>query len=301
MSGAQELPAEARRSIDVHTPEGIPVRFQVARIGDRAGAYLIDMALISAVMLGTVLVLTSLMTQVGGPGFFAVIILLMFALRFLYFPFFETRYRGRTPGKRALKLRVIDAHGGELTPEAIVVRNLMREIEFVFPLAALVAGRFAFPEAPGWLVFLALLWLFVFASVPFLDRHGRRIGDLVAGTLVIAEPRPLLLADLTGWARATARMHPFTPAQLDVYGIYELGVLEDLLRRPGPGRARTLAAVADRICRRIRWDPSLPFQGPEAFLWDFYAAQRERLERALLFGERRERKRTAAKRAASGD
>ena len=60
-----------------------------------------------------------------------------FLLRSFYFTFFELRWKGATPGKRSLGLRVIDAHGGALSSDAVLVRNLTREVEVFLPLAAL--------------------------------------------------------------------------------------------------------------------------------------------------------------------
>ena len=110
------------------------------------------------------------------------------------------------------------------------------------------------------------------------------------------------------WLRCAAQVHvlhvaappqkknlvPATlrPEQLEIYGIYELQVLEGLLRRPGPTQREAMELVCDRIKRKIGWDPEHWNVEPYRFLVDFYAAQRQRLEGRMLMGERREFKRT---------
>ena len=83
----------------------------------------------------------------------------------------------------------------------------------------------------------------------------------------------------------------FTREQLDMYGVYELQVLEDLLRQHRASR-ETLEAVCEKIKTKIGWDPARWDVRTRLFLQDFYDAQRGRLEQRLLFGDRQERKRS---------
>jgi hypothetical protein len=110
----------------------------------------------------------------------------------------------------------------------------------------------------------------------------------------VRAPRALLLEDLSG-ARASAGTaeagYTFTREQLDIYGIYELQVLEELLRSQGPVRWQSLRAVSEKVQARLRWQPPLPDHEAERFLHDFYVAQRRRLEQKLMLGHRQERKR----------
>ena len=78
----------------------------------------------------------------------------------------------------------------------------------------------------------------------------------------------------------------FTPDQASAYGIKELHVLEDVLRRKDP---KTMQAVADRIRAKIAWR-LLPEETDVGFLSAYYAALRGRLETRLLFGHRRKDK-----------
>ena len=85
--------------------------------------------------------------------------------------------------------------------------------------------------------------------------------------------------------------YTFTPEQLDVYGIRELQVLEDVLRRPpSDQRDELLRMICDKVKHKIDWDRDRWNVHPQRFLQAFYAAQRRRLEKGMLLGKRRERK-----------
>ncbi|MEO0605586.1 MAG: RDD family protein, partial [Myxococcota bacterium] len=118
-----------------------------------------------------------------------------------------------------------------------------------------------------------------------LHPSGARIGDLLAGTVVVQRPKVVLRPDLV--ARAESDF-AFTTEQLDQYGIKELQVLESILRDRLDER-HLLRDVATRIAKKIGLDE--PPEDTRRFLEAFYAAQRGRLEQRLVMGERRERKR----------
>ena len=275
---------------DIRTPEGISVPFVVAPAGDRFKAFAIDFFLLWCCSIVIALISISAGFLGMGAG-----LLINFLLWNLYFIVFEVNRGGRTIGKRAAGIRVISRNGGPLTAESVIARNLTRDLEIFLPLGALLAPEALIPGAPGWASLAALIWLFVFAGMPLFNQDRLRVGDLIAGTLVVKAPVPVLLPDL---AEARPRRPAaeqgivFTREQLDIYGIHELQVLEDLLHRAAEGRldSRILEDVGDKIKRKIDWPrerwnvPTLPF------LEAFYAAQRGRLEQRLLFGERRERK-----------
>jgi uncharacterized RDD family membrane protein YckC len=276
---------------EIVTPEGVPLRFAVARAGDRVGAFVIDGLIIVGATLVVVLSAALLTAATRGLGM-AVGMVAFFLLRNFYFPWFECLWHGATPGKRLLGLRVIDAHGGTLTPEAVIARNLMREVELFVPLVALLAPEALLPGVPGWVRFLAFLWVFICALLPFFNRDRLRVGDLVAGTMVVLAPKAVLLEDLSASPPARGSQAPagpvFTDEQLDLYGIRELQVLESLLRQ-GNARPEALEAVAARIQHKIGWTGGEV--DPEEFLRRFYTAQRARLEHRMVLGERRESKR----------
>ncbi len=268
----------AERAHEVVTPEGVPIRLTVALAGDRLGAFVIDLLIVFGAVL--LLFIALVVTAVGGDLALALTILAMFLVWTFYFPAFELAWQGQTPGKRLLHLRAVDARGGPLTAEAIIARNLSREVELLMPVLAISAL-----SSPGWSL-VALGWLAVFGFLPLFNKDRLRIGDLIAGTVVIRIPQAMLLEDLS---RRAAPAHAFSEAQLDVYGVYELQVLEGVLRGAGQaGHAEAVRTVAAKIREKIGWEG--PAGDDEAFLRAFYAALRGRLERRLLFGKRRRSK-----------
>jgi uncharacterized RDD family membrane protein YckC len=276
----------AERVREVVTPEGVPVHFAVALAGDRLGAFLLDLLAIAAIVLAVVVPLGLLAARglLETDLVVAGALLAVFLVRTFYFAFFELAWQGQTPGKRRLRIRAVEARGGPLTAEAIIARNLTRELELFLPMAALFAPEALFGGAPAAARLAATAWMLIFGFLPLFNKDRLRVGDLVAGTVVVRTPEAVLLEDL---AAVRAREAPgFTDEQLDVYGVYELQVLEDVLRRRGsPGHEEAARAVAAKIREKIRWAGPAVADGP--FLEAFYAALRARLEKRLLFGRRR--------------
>jgi uncharacterized RDD family membrane protein YckC len=286
----------------IRTPEGLSLPFTVAPAGDRLGAFLIDLLVI---VLGSVLVwfIGGLSTVVGaGAAGLSFALLVSFLLWNFYFIVCEVHWGGTTLGKRKLGLRVISRSGGPLTAEAIFARNLMRNLEFYLPIPVLLAPSSFFPGARGWAGLLAGGWVLVFALMPLFNRDRLRCGDMVAGTLVVRAPVSVLLPDLASRtapvlprprAAAPAEAFTFTREQLDIYGIHELQILEDLLRRDEQGTldGAVLADVCEKIKTKIGWPPDQWHVPVVPFLQAFYRAQRALLEQKMLFGQRREKKR----------
>ncbi len=276
------------RSLDrqLVTPEGVPLNLRLGSAGSRAGAFLIDAIIMLAVLIGASLLILALVS--GGPSgassLYAVVWLLgFFLLRNFYFVLFEAGRRAATPGKRLMKLRVVSRSGGRLTGAAVLARNLMREIEVFLPLFFLA---FAFAEgmATAWTATLALGWALILLFLPVFNRDRLRAGDLIAGTWVVEREVRKLGEDLliqTAHEKDMARIAPFTAADLDAYGAFELQRLEDVLRR---NDRADLYAVASAIRGKLgRQDEGADL----AFLETYYAALRHHLERKLLFGQRK--------------
>lgn len=281
--------------VEIVTPEGVPLSFTVASVGERAYAFMIDALWIALAIL--VLGIMGSVGMFGGDELLASFVLLaFFVLRNGWFTVFELRDQGRTPGKRRARVRVIDARGGALRPISLVVRNLTRELEIFLPIVVLADPEQFFIAGPGIVRALSSLWVVGIAVVPLLDRRRRRLGDLLAGTMVVRDPQPVLLRDLAGATGADSGTEGgegpvFTTRQLEMYGIYELQVLEQVLRDE-PRGSSTLDAVAERIVGKIGWDGDVRAAGgARAFLEAFYRAQRARLEHDLSLGRARERKR----------
>ncbi len=296
--------ADQRERRLVVTPEGVPISFELASVGDRAGALILDLVIVTvAIVAIAALAATALGGSLdGGSWLKPFIVVALFLLQNFYFAFFELRWQGWTPGKRLIGIRVIDARGGPLEPSAILARNLVRELELWMPLRFILGGRTLWPDAPGWAWLVACLWTLVFLLLPLFNRDRLRVGDLIGGTWVVVQPKPVLLPDLAaalddvrprpaGAAAAPAPRAPayaFTEDQLGVYGEFELQVLEEALRgNPGPERTASLVAITNKIRIKLRYEPDVREVDVELFLNNYYTAVRAHLERRRLFGKRK--------------
>ena len=276
------------------TPEGVDLNIELGTAGARAGAFLLD----GVLMLG-VLILASI--AIGLMAMASQSILMVglwivgfFVLRNGWFTLFEMGARGATPGKRIVGLRVVARDGARLTGGAVIARNAMREIEVFLPLSYFFASLGAmFTGGDVLLPLLALAWSMLFLFFPLFNRDRLRVGDLLAGTWVVHRARAQLGHDLAASAAQSTRpRRVFTDAQLDLYGVYELQTLEEVLRG---GQTEAIVTVAAAIRRK----GDMPDDGDDyGFLSDYYAALCGRLERGMMVGLRREDKYSKATRAA---
>ncbi len=162
----------------VTTPEQVQIDYDIAGIGSRAVALLIDVAIIAvgdAVLgIGGLAVanrLSLLLRATGVQNLNAYVIglyvLAIFGWTTLYFVLFEGLGNGRTPGKRWMRLRVVSARGERVSMFASIVRNLVRFVDFL---------------PSGYLIGMICM---------LLTKRDQRLGDLAAGTIVVMERRTL--------------------------------------------------------------------------------------------------------------
>jgi uncharacterized membrane protein SpoIIM required for sporulation/uncharacterized RDD family membrane protein YckC len=155
---------EFSRRISIETPEHVVLRLELAGMGSRMAAALYDFVLIVLLLFlvsaafSAAETLTDWLQNWAG----AALLFVWFALFWGYFALFEALGSGRTPGKRRLGLRVVMDTGHPLTLQAALIRNLVRLVDLQ-PFGAYVVGL-----------------LFV-----FFHRQHKRLGDLVAGTVVV--------------------------------------------------------------------------------------------------------------------
>jgi len=261
------------------TPEGVDLRLVLADASERASAFLLDVAFILLALIAMTIALAAaaLLTGfVAAPYLLSLWLLGSFFLRLFYFTAYETRPRAATPGKRILGLRVVSRDGSALTGDAVFARNAMRELEIFLPLTFFAAQAHL---VDTWISIAALIWCGIFALFPLFNADRLRIGDLIAGTWVVHVPKRVLDVDPTSEAVIGL---VFDRAALDAYGIRELSVLEDVVRRKD---ADTMKAVAARIRRKIGMPDNKTPDGE--FLAAYYKALRGRLESRLLFGRRK--------------
>jgi uncharacterized RDD family membrane protein YckC len=263
------------------TPEGVDLRLELGSAGSRAAAFIIDFLIMMVVLVIVTIALAWIAVRGTDQAMMILWLIGFFILRNFWFSLFEMGSRGATPGKRFLGLRVVARDGARLTGAAVIARNAMREIEVFLPLSFLGAQA-AEGLADTFLTIFALLWSGIFLFFPLFNRDRLRVGDLVAGTWVVQTEKAGLSADLVGSAYRLRRTFP--PAALNLYGVYELQTLEDVLRNENPEAIETVA-------RTIRSKANLPDDGDDyGFLSDYYAALCAHLEAGLMVGRRRESK-----------
>lgn len=156
----------------IETPERVPLHFALASIGNRFIACAIDHAIqvttmiLMAVAFIAVADFTNIESAlaVAPKWVYAMMIITLFLILTGYFAFFEWLWSGQTPGKRWLKLRVIREDGRPITFWEASVRNLLRSLDMM--------------PAP----FYSIGLISVFAT-----GRDQRIGDMVAGTVVVRE------------------------------------------------------------------------------------------------------------------
>lgn len=150
------------RHLTTVTPENVSIEYELAGFASRCAAAILDVLLQTAglVVLGliyAVLVATVNFSLVGWPT--AVLIVGVFLLWYGYFVYFETAWNGQTPGKKALRLRVVKYGGTPIDLSCAAVRGLIRVIDMTLlgPISMLISAR------------------------------NQRLGDFAAGTLVVKE------------------------------------------------------------------------------------------------------------------
>ncbi|HEY1606547.1 MAG TPA: RDD family protein [Allosphingosinicella sp.] len=279
-TGREKGPRSMRRSFV--TPEGVDLQLELGSAGTRAAAFLLDGFIIVLILIAITIILALVLVASRKAEILLILWLLgFFVLRNGWFTLFEMGGRGATPGKRLLGLRVVARDGARLTGGAVIARNAMREIEVFLPLSFL-GEQAAQGAADAFLTLFALIWSGIFLFFPLFNRDRLRLGDLVAGTWVVRTVSGSLGADLAASHEPARRS--FTAAALNLYGVYELQTLEDVLRG---GRGDAVAIVA----QTIRHKAGIEDDGDDyGFLSDYYAALCARLEGGLLIGRRRENK-----------
>jgi uncharacterized RDD family membrane protein YckC len=273
--------AQARKVREFVTPEGVDLQLRIASAGLRLGALVVDFVIINLALLLFTLLMVWIGFAVKGGVAEVVWMLGAFILRTFWFIGFELGSRAATPGKRMMGIRVVARDGGRLTADAVVARNLIRELELFLPLMMLGVGA-AEDMVSGWTLLAGVIWSLTLSLFLLFNRDRMRMGDLIAGTWVVMAERAKLDSDIAAEAEAGAIR--FTDAELAVYGIYELQELERVLRARD---ARAMREVADTIRAKIGRPVA---EEDDAFLLSYYRQLKARLERGLLFGKRREDK-----------
>lgn len=214
------------RSVDVRTGEAVAIRYELAGLGSRFLAVTVDMVAQTALVIALIVAFSLMASagvrlgKIGEAWLIAIVVAAFFLIYIGWFMIFETWWSGRTPGKRALGLRVVRDGGFPIDPGAAVIRNLVRIIE------------------------LALGFYTVSAISALISKENKRLGDLAAGTIVVrdrADPIPDLDAYLA------------RPVRSDT-GLSEADrvLIERFLARRATLERGARYRLATRIAQRVR-------------------------------------------------
>lgn len=251
-----------RDVLRVGTPENVGIGYDVAGLGSRMIAQLLDNLIVGLLLLLVTVAVAALFSSNDSRSVALTVLAAAGVDIFAYIGYFagcEMVSGGRTPGKSANQLRVLDITGAAPRPGQLLVRNVARIVDVFLGLGVVVM---------------------------FVNGHSRRIGDFLAGTVVVrvrpavsfaaaAAPPPLLLR--------TPDAGPLIDGAHRL-GERELGAISTLLGRPGlePSlRARLAREMSTRLLDRLQLPPEAPErQWPaELFLERLYLqleAQRSR-------------------------
>lgn len=244
-------------TVTIVTPENVEIEYELAGIGSRALAALLDtMIHLLALALAGYAIWAAWRAGVRvppalGPWLLAAGTIILFGFFWGYYVYFETRWSGQTPGKRAMRLRVIRDGGYPIDFRAALTRNLMRYVDFL------------------------PMWYCAGAISIFFSRDYKRLGDFVAGTIVVQEGRaekrskraPVPPTDPFGAAQTDGDLPPF-----DVSAVSRAeyrAVRQYLDRRHSlavPVRRELLSRLESPLRARLAWHAGDPPADPEAFL-----------------------------------
>jgi uncharacterized RDD family membrane protein YckC len=214
--------------LEVETADHVVLRYDLAGGGNRGFAALVDFVVASLVFFAALWAFGEIADRIGneivGP-YFGVLVLLVFLIAWSYFVLVEWLWNGQTIGKRIYGLRVIGEDGAPAGFVAVLVRNLLRMVDFL-------------PAFYG-VGLLAII----------LSSKSQRLGDLAAGTYVVRAPRPKV-----DWLALRTVTAVGPGKRVEVRGLP--GEAQRLVRefaaREAKLRPADRARVAHQIAERIR-------------------------------------------------
>jgi uncharacterized RDD family membrane protein YckC/uncharacterized membrane protein SpoIIM required for sporulation len=223
-----------RQHLEVETPEHVVLDLELAGIGSRALAAVIDNLILAATLVALLLLLAWLASKGYEPGRVGGIVIgvTFLAIWYGYYLFFEGLRHGQTPGKRITGIRVVRDTGHAVDFGAAALRNLLRPADFMPP-----------PYVLG-------------ALLVALHPRAKRLGDLVAGTVVVRD-RPMESA--APMAEVVAPEPALAAPEL---GDDEFRLLGGFVTRmaslPPAARARLAAELARRFGAHSAAEPGVP-------------------------------------------
>jgi len=210
-------------SVRLSTPEQAALDFELAGLGSRFLAHMVDLVLIGALLIALwMFLLMGPWASVARDGLLedrnigsygvALVILISFAVLWGYYFFLEGFFQGTTPGKRMLGIRVLREDGLPIGFYESALRNLARAADAFPPPTYLVGG-----------------------IIMHLDPQGKRLGDMVAGTMVIRNAFPKTMESRTGaaWSARVEQGHSRRPLSMPGGNVTvkQLDLIEQFLHR----------------------------------------------------------------------
>lgn len=240
--------------LEIETPEHVALDYELAGLGSRGLAAILDTIILSVLMIIIGLTL-GLLVPFGGWLADIIRVFLLFFVLWGYFTFFEAYWNGQTPGKRWMGIRVVHDTGHGLSFSGAAIRNLLRMADFIPP-----------PYFTGGLMVA-------------LHPRAKRLGDLVAGTVVVRDQPQIQHA-------------PAEPAAAEAdHGAPELSDEQfRLLRGYRERAAELLPAVRSRLAVQVLGklsQPAAPGEDSELALELLY--RQETARRRSRFGAGRRR------------
>jgi len=233
--------------LNIDTPELVSIEMPIAGVGSRFIAIVVDYLIWGAAFIVLILLATILLPALHALGKISanwalgIFFLIVFLLHWGYFTLFEAFGNGRTPGKRVAKIHVIHRSGRALSFVESLARNLVRVVDYMPSFYAI--GVVAI----------------------FMSRQNQRLGDMVAGTLVVRDreidsPHWGELGSRTITAQVFASAAPLPPPHLGIrlptpslarLSTADLEVLESFFGRRLDMDLATRAALAERMASAL--------------------------------------------------
>lgn len=231
-------------SVEIVTPENIAFRYWLAGPARRLPAYLIDLLIQGLAIAAVCWGLGFAFGMLELPGsLFGLLAIILFIVQWFYGGLLEAVWNGQTPGKRAMRLRVVTIHGQPIRAWQAVLRNVLRAVD-ALPMVPLAFGPFEL----AWPFFAVGL-----VSASLNDRF-QRLGDMAAGTMVVVD-RPARLASVLRFRddRVT-QIAELIPSNYQVRRTFGLALSLYVQRRKVLSRARRLEIsrhLGEPLCRQF--------------------------------------------------
>ncbi len=220
------------KRVKSQTPESVELEFVLAGVGNRTHALIIDYLIWGFTLFILLVVWALLYAQIPwfqsptvSPWLNAIQIFILFGVYIGYFVLFETLWRGQTPGKRYVKIRVIRDDGRNVGIQQSILRSLLRPIDDLFCLGLL---------------------LILFTP------QEKRLGDWVAGTIAIQEGQTVAAQNITlSPAAADLASRLIETGQIVALTPDEFATIRNYLQRYPSLSPAAKIQVSDRLAQRL--------------------------------------------------